>query len=145
MSLRLVKQQLAALSNRDTAELGSKEEKAAGKKDRRETRSKRKQSAGAVKKKQKKEAAAILSKAEVRERNLEYCKKSIAAEKSAELMMKVLHTQQVLSYSVCALLSLAQLCTAGIFSMRITETDPLHRRLLSLTMPAAKPRGLGVK
>ena len=116
MSMRLVKQHLAALSSRDTPELGSHKEKATGKKDRKERRNKKKQPAGAVKKKQSKEAAATLSEAEVRERNLEYCKKSMAAEKSTELMMKVLYTQQVLSHSVCALLPLAHLCTVHLLT-----------------------------
>ena len=145
MSMRLVKQQLAALSSRGTPELESQKVKAAGKKDRKERRNKKKQPAGAVKKKQSKEAAATLSEAEVRERNLEYYKKSMAADKSTKLMMKVLHTQQVLSHSVCALLPPAHLCTVGIFSLRFPETGPLHCRLLSLTMPAAKPRVQGNK
>ena len=139
MSMRLVKQQLAALSSRDTPELGSQKEKATLKKNRKERRNKKKQPAGAVKKKQSKEAAATLSEAEVRERNLEYCKKSMAAEKSTELMMKVLHIQEVLSHSVCALLPLAHLCTVGVFSLTIPETGSLHCRLLRLTMPAASP------
>ena len=114
--MRLVKQQLAALSSRDTAEPGSQKDKTTRKKDRKERRTKKKQPAGAVRKKQSKEAAAALSGAEVRERNLEYCKKSMVAEKSAELMIKVLHTQQVLSHSQCALLPRAHWCTVWVCS-----------------------------
>ena len=105
MSMRLVKQQLAALSSRDTAELGSQKEKATRKKDRKERRANKKQPAGAVKKKQSKEAAAALSEPEVRARNLEYYRRSMDAVKSAELMMKVLHTQSSFTQSVpCCLL-----------------------------------------
>lgn len=117
MSMRLVKQQLAALSSRDTPELESQKGKATGRKDRKERRNKKKQPAGAVKKKQSKEAATTLSEAEVRKRNLEYCKKSMAAEKSTELMMKVLHTQQVLIHSESALLLPAHMYTARVFLM----------------------------
>ena len=105
MSMRLVKQQLAALSK-----------KATGTKARKERRSKKKQPAVTVKNNYSKEAAAALNGAEVRERNLKYFKKSMTAEKSAELMMKVLHTQQVSIHSECALLPFAHMWTLGIIS-----------------------------
>lgn len=88
MSMRLVKQQLAALSSKRCAERsGNGANEKIAKTDRKKRKGK-KQSTSAVKKNIK-ESPKCLSEAEIRKQNLEYLRDSVPAEGSVDLMNKV--------------------------------------------------------
>jgi len=88
MSMRLVKQQLAALSSKASANSTSVEKDKASKAQlKKKGRKQKKESAKIVKKK--KQSTVGLSGAEIKKHNLEYLKTSQPADKSVDLMNKV--------------------------------------------------------
>ncbi len=89
MSMRLVKQQLAALSSKaSSGSAGIEEVKVVKKDPKNRRRNKKKDSSLAVKQTRKKSKPA-LTEEEIKTANLEYLRKSQPAEKSVELMSKV--------------------------------------------------------
>ena len=89
MSMRLVKQQLAALSSKASSGSAGIEEGKAVKKDPKNKGRKRKRDSSLAVKQVKKQSKVGLTEEEIKTANLEYLRKSQPAEKSVELMNKV--------------------------------------------------------
>ncbi len=97
MSLRLVKQQLAALSKDQGAPENPKEQPQADKK-KSETRKLKNKIKKKLHKREKAKAQKALSEEDIRKRNLEYYIKTAGTSKSSEAMVQVTHRSLVSSY-----------------------------------------------
>ena len=100
MSMRLVKQQLAALSSKTSSGSAGVEEGKIVKKDPKNRTRKRKKDSSLAVKQTKKESKIGLTEEEIKAANLEYLRKSQPAEKSVELMSKVAHQTQLITQSL---------------------------------------------
>ena len=89
MSMRLVKQQLAALSSKPSAEPAGVENNKSNKDGPKQRNRKRKKESSLAVRHKNKESAVALTKEDIKKSNLEHLKKLQPAEKSVELMSKV--------------------------------------------------------
>ncbi len=125
MSMRLVKQQLAALSGKGSSgSVGTEEGTPVGK-DPKDRRRKRKKDSSLAVKQAKKKSKSSLTEEEIKAANLEYLRKSQPAEKSADLMSKVALQTHLITGRLLS-----------IFLWLDIATSLLDCRPLSHTLPA---------